>query len=145
MTKEELTQRIEKCNLKDLKIEKINKRIEKWSKGMRPEAIEICKAFGDGIYGTPKYQEARIKYDEFKKNNIDGIWSRDPKLNDLFNPNDWNKGPNFNELYSAYRDLAETKNTLDKYRTQFDKLLNFENEEKIEVIWSFLQNWKRRP
>ena len=49
---------------------------------------------------------------------------------------EWNKGPQFDEAYSAYRDLAESKRTLEKYRNQLDKLNNFNNMEKIPAIWN---------
>lgn len=133
MTREEINTRIEKKN-KD--IEKINKRIAKWSNGMNEEAKSIC-AQCEVLYDAPNYKESYRQYDAYRQShfNDSSCFRQD---------SEWNKGPNMNELYSAYRDLAEAKNTLAKYQVQLDKLTNFENEEKIEVIWNFLQQWKVR-
>jgi len=46
MDKNELLRRIEK---KEKDIEKINKRITKWSKGLRPEDIAVCEPFGNCV------------------------------------------------------------------------------------------------
>lgn len=131
MTKEELTSRIEKSKEK---IAKIEKRIAKWTLGMNEEAKAIVAAC-ELLYDDPKLKSSYETYKEYEK-----IHENDPTV---FNPNDWNKGPQLGEAYRAYRDLAETKNTLHKYETALNKLINFDNAEKIEVIWSFLQAWKK--
>lgn len=141
MTKEKLQDRISK---KEQDIQKIEKRIAKWAKGLRPEDIAICESFGNCFYGdkprdvhwsnfhgTELFQETYRKYKEY----ID-------THNDIPSSDDWNKGPNMHELYSAYRDLGEARHTLEKYTEELNKLVNFENEEKIEVIWNFLMQWK---
>lgn len=46
------------------------------------------------------------------------------------------------EYYSKASDLNDARITLKKYELELQKLINYENEEKIEVIWNFLQNWK---
>ena len=130
MTKEELAVRIEKSNEK---IAKIEKRIAKWTKGMNEEAKAVVAAC-EALYGTPEYKSSYEAYKEYEK-----AHENDPTV---FNPEDWNKGPQLGEAYRAYRDLAEAKNTLHKYQVALDKLTNFDNAEKIEVIWSFLQDWK---
>lgn len=129
MEKEDLLKRVEK---KNIDIQKIEKRIAKWSKGLRPEDIEIVKPFGepDCIYGTPKYSKQYELYKQYK--------DRD----DIPKSDDWNKGPNFYELYSAYRDLGDNKATLQKYLVAIDKIDNFAKEEKIKVIWDFLTEWE---
>ena len=129
MDKNELLKRIEK---KEKDIEKINKRIAKWSNGLRPQDIEIVKPFGEAeyVYGTPKYKQQYEIYSQYK--------NRD----DRPKSDDWNKGPNFYELYSAYRDLGDNKATLQKYKISLDKIDNFEKAEKIEVIWQFLTEWE---
>lgn len=131
MTKEELNKRIEK---KNQEIEKIQKRIDKWTKGMNEEAKAIVAAC-ELVYDNPKLAEARKKYEEYEKDH-----ENDPTV---YNPNDWNKGPQLGEAYRAYRDLAEAKSTLNKYLVQLDKLANFEKEEKITAIWDFLMNWRQ--
>lgn len=132
MSKEELQARIEK---KEKDIEKINKRIAKWSNGLREQDIEIVKPFGeiDYIYGTPKYQQQVKIYKNYKEN-----------TKDIPESDDWNKGPNFYELYSAYRDLGENKNTLNKYIEAIKKIDNFNNMEKIGPIWDFLTDWENK-
>lgn len=142
MTKEELKNRIEKSNDK---IAKIEKRIAKWSKGLRPEDIAICEPFGSCIYGTaprymnwrdyhgtPEYQTARKNYEEYYN----------AHKNDIPFSDDWNKGPNIGELYNAYRDLGEARHTLEKYENELKNLDKFDSEEKIPVIWEFLQKWR---
>ena len=46
------------------------------------------------------------------------------------------------EYYSKRHDLEDAKATLNKYQLELSKIENYENAEKIEVIWNFLQNWK---
>lgn len=143
MTKEELQKRIDK---KNQEIEKINRRIEKWSKGLRPADIDVCKPFGNCIYGsaprnvnwrdyhgTPEYQEASKNYNNYVDSH-----------NDIPTSDDWSKGPNIGELKSAYRDLGEARYTLAKYQDELKNLDKFDSEEKVEVIWNFLQDWKKR-
>ena len=131
MTKEELQTRIEKTNEK---IEKINKRIKKWSTNMKQEAIDIASPYVDVEYGTPEYKVAGEKYRAYKSTH-----SYD---NEVYNQEEWNKGPNLEELVSAYSDLHEANKLLAKYQSQLDKLVNFEKAEKVEVIWNFIQKWK---
>lgn len=131
MDKEELGKRIEK---KQKEIEKIEKRIAKWTTGMSEEAKKIAAAC-ELVYDDPKMKAAYDAYKSFSETH-----EYDPKV---FNQNEWNKGPQFSEAYRAYRDLAEAKSTLNKYITQVNKLTNFENKEKIKVIWDFLQDWKQ--
>lgn len=143
MEREELLRRIEK---KEKDITKIEKRIAKWSKGLREQDIEILKPFGnctygtaprgtrwDAYHGTKDFQVAYENYKEYKAKEINNIPSSD----------DWNKGPNFSETYSAYRDLGDARNTLANYKIALEKLDNFENEEKIEAIWNFLCAWEQ--
>lgn len=144
MERQELLNRIEKKN-KD--IAKIEKRIAKWSSGLRPEDIEICKPFGNCVYGTAprgtswsnyhgtkEFQVAYDNYKNYKAKEGDNIPSSD----------DWNKGPNIGELYSAYRDLGEARNTLANYQIALEKMDNFEKEEKIEALWEFLCEWENK-
>ncbi len=141
MKKEEILKRIEN---KEKEIEKIEKRITKWSSGLRPQDIAVCKPFGDCVYGsaprsmswrdyhgTPEYQDASKAYNDYINTH-----------KDIPSSDDWNKGPNISELKNAYRDLGEARNTLEKYKVELQKLDNYENAEKIEVIWDFLMQWK---
>lgn len=130
MTQEELQVRIEK---KNNDIAKIEKRIAKWSKGMNEEAKRIASEC-ELVYDDPKYHNAYANYKLYAD-----AHKRD---RDVYS-DDWNKGPQLDELYRAYRDLAEAKATLNKYLVQMDAKKNFDNMEKIEVIWNFLQNWKK--
>lgn len=143
MEREELLRRIEK---KEKDIEKINKRIAKWTKGLRTQDIEVLVPFGNCTYGsaprgsrwsdyhgTKEFQVVYNNYKEYKAREENNIPSSD----------DWNKGPNFSEAYSAYRDLGEARNTLANYKIQLEKQDNFENEEKVEVLWNFLCTWEQ--
>ena len=144
MELKELQRRIENKN-KD--IEKINKRIAKWSAGLRPEDIAICEPFGNCVYGTvPRgmswsnyhgteaFQLAKQNYRNYLEKEKGNIPSAD----------DWNKGPNINELHTAYIDLGEARNTLANYQIQLEKINNFENEEKIKALWDFLCEWETK-
>lgn len=131
MTKEELELRIEKVKEK---ISKIENRITKWTNGMNDEAKSLAAAC-ELVHDDPKMKAAYDAYANYKKDH-----EYDPTV---YNQNDWNKGPQFNDAYNAYRDLAEAKNTLHKYEVALTKLINFNNAEKIEVIWAFLQDWKK--
>lgn len=132
MTKEELQARIEK---KQADILKINKRIAKWSQGMNPEAIALCKAYGYSDYHTPEYEKARQDYNTYLDQH-----QKDPSVFavDIYD----NKGPNPDELMRAYRDLFEADNTVKKYQEASDKISNFDKEDKIPVLDEFLKNWK---
>ena len=143
MEREELLRRIEK---KEKDIQKIEKRIAKWTNGLRAQDIEVLIPFGNCVYGTAprgsrwsdfhgtkEYQLAYDNYKEYKEKEGQNIPSNE----------DWNKGPCFSEAYSAYRDLGEARNTLANYKVQLEKLDNFENEEKIEAIWNFLCAWEQ--
>ena len=125
---------IKKIDNKKVEIGKIYKRIEKWTKGLRPQDIEVLKAFEDLEYDSDKWMEAVAKYRSY----------RDAEKNNIPSSDDWNKGPNFYEAYSAYDNLGEAKRTLHKYEIQLTKINNFENEEKIEAIWTFLCEWETK-
>ena len=144
MEREELLRRIEKKN-KD--IEKIEKRIAKWGKGLRPEDIAICEPFGKCVFGTaPRgtrwndyhgtndYQVAVRNYREYV----------DREGNNIPSSDDWNKGPNIRELRTAYIDLGEARNTLANYQVQLEKVDNFAKEEKVPAIWDFLCAWENK-
>ena len=130
MSKEELQARIEK---KEKDIEKINKRIAKWSNGLRPQDIEVVEPFGeiDYVYGTPKYQQQVKIYKDYKEN-----------TKDIPKSDDWNKGPNFYELYSAYRDLGENKVTLKKYRNALALVDEKNSKPVIKIFKEFFDNQK---
>lgn len=95
-------------------IEKIEKRITKWTTKKDSE-----KEF-EKEYGWLNTFEARK--DEFKKDWIENCER---------------------EIRSANRDLAEANETLKKYQDQVNKIDEFNNSEKIEVIWNFLQEWRK--
>lgn len=95
-------------------IEKIEKRITKWTAKKDSE-----KEF-EKEYGWLNTFESRK--DEFKKDWIENCER---------------------EIRSANRDLAEANETLKKYQDQVNKIDEFNNSEKIEVIWNFLQEWRK--
>lgn len=131
MSKEELLKRIEK---KKNDIEKINKRIAKWSKGLRQQDIDIVKPFGepDYVYGTSNYKQQYAIYDDYKAVEKDNIPESD----------DWNKGPNFYELYSAYRDLGDNKLTLNKYKNALALVDDKNSKPVIKIFKEFFDNQK---
>jgi hypothetical protein len=48
------------------------------------------------------------------------------------------------EVIRAQRDLKDNQNLLSKYQSELDKKDTFEKEEKVPVIWEFLQNYKKQ-
>lgn len=119
MTNEEIKARIIK---KEQDILKIEKRIAKWTTGMNDEAKNIAK---NSSYQDYKLYAQQHQYDAT-----------------VYNQVDWNKGPELSEARQAYMDLEEANKTLRKYKAQITEKESFENTEKVEVIWNFLQNWK---
>lgn len=95
-------------------IEKIEKRITKWTTKKDSEK-EFEKEYG----WLNTFEERK---DDFKK--------------------DWIENCD-REIRSANRDLAEANETLKKYQNQVNKIDEFNNSEKIEVIWNFLQEWRK--
>lgn len=131
MTREELLVRVEK---KEKDITKIQKRIDKWSKGLRTSDIEICMPFTTCIYGSKEYIGFTNTYKEWVA----------AHRHDIPTSDDWNKGPNIDELKRACIDMGEAKNTLSKYKVEIEKIDNFEKSEKIKPIWDFLCNWEEK-
>lgn len=125
MTREELQQRIEKTQVK---IEKIDKRIAKWSKGMNEEALRLCKNF----FHTNNNKDYHIAREYVKSHSYDETVCND----------DFNKGPQMDELLTAYSDLLQTQALLERYYNQLEKINAFENGDRVEVIWDFVQAWK---
>lgn len=95
-------------------IEKIEKRITKWTTKKDSEK-EFEKEYG----WLNTFEERK---DDFKKDWIENCER---------------------EIRSANRDLAEANETLKKYQDQVNKIDEFNNLEKIEVIWNFLQEWRK--
>ena len=100
MKREEYLDRIAKC---ELKVEKIQKRIAKWSSGMNNEAQELAKAYGLADYDTRK-----ALYAEYKAYKNDHSYD-----STVFNPESWNKGPHMDELMHAYSDLKDVLKTIE--------------------------------
>ena len=115
----QLRDRIEK---KEQQIEKINRRIAKWSKHCTEEQINAAKMF------PHNYREFR-EYCE--KNGIE---------TELDEPYPY--GDSVNELRHAYGDLDDAITTINKYKNQL-KLVNERNSTgKIGPIVEFLQRYK---
>lgn len=92
---------------------------------MNEEAKKLVAAC-ELVYGDPKSEAAYKEYKTYQESHY-----KDPTV--YRQDYEWNKGPNFEEAYRAYRDLAETKATLNKYRTQLNKIENFNNMEKYQL------------
>ena len=133
MTEQEIKTRIDK---KEKEIQKIEKRIQKWTTGMNEEAKQIVMAC-ELTYEDPEYKPAFQRFKQYKEEH-----KTDPTVSRQ--DYEWNKGPQFDEAYRSYRDLAEAKQTLEKYKNQLNKLNNFNNMEKIPAIWNFLQEWRKQ-
>ena len=133
MTVTELQNRIAK---KEKDIQKIEKRISKWATGLRQADIDVVKVFADVTYDSKSFSSYRKDYENYLNTH-----------KDIPESSDWNKGPNIEELYRAYRDLGEQKVTLNKYQNMLNLELNKDNEfenNRIKVIWDFLLNYKEQ-
>lgn len=115
----QLRDRIEK---KEQAIEKINRRIAKWSKHCTEEQINAAKMF------PRKYSEFS---DYCKKHGID-TESSEPYPYD----------ESVNELRHAYGDLDDAITTINKYKNQLKLVDERNSTEKIGVIVEFLQRYK---
>jgi hypothetical protein len=131
MTKQELQTRIDK---KNSDIAKIEKRIAKWGNGIPENEKASIKEYADAIY---KHYSGKMNDNEYHL--IKEEYFSIPKTPDN---DDFNKGPNREELRRAYIDLCEATATLDKYQTAINSIANFDKMEKIKVIWDFLQQWR---
>lgn len=100
---------------KNKDIEKIQKRIDKWNDNKNSE-----KAFRKEYSWLNSFEE---RYDELKEN-----WIKECDT----------------EIRKATRDLNENLATLKKYQEQLDKLNTFNKEDKIDVIWDFLNEWEEK-
>ena len=95
-------------------IEKIEKRLSKWTMKKDSEK-EFEKAY------------SWLNTFEQRKNDFKKEWIEDCEK----------------EIRGANRDLAEANETIKKYQNQIEKINEFNNTEKIKVIWDFLQEWRK--
>lgn len=123
LTKSEL---LEKISKKEESIKKIENRIKKWSNNMCKEAIDIAKS--------------NISYSEFNTYYKNNSFREDVIRQD----GNYNKGPNIIELRSAYQDLKTAQDILEKLKLKLNEVEAFENQEKISVIWDFLEDWRKK-
>ena len=130
MSAQELQDRITK---KEAAIEKIRKRIDKWSKGMNEEAVELCKIFETVPYGTAAYKTAYQNYRAYSDSH-----ENDPTVNS----GEYGKAPDIGELYSAYRDLGDSLITLNKYKNALTLEQDKAEKPVIQIFKEFFDNWK---
>ena len=131
MDANELQARIEK---NEIKIQKIEKRIAKWTRGMNAEArrlVAACEVTDE----DPTYDSAwenALNYQSAHKN--------DPTV--VNQADEYSGVPNMVEAMRASRDLALAKATLENNKAKLAKIDAFNKTEKIGVVWDFLQKWK---
>lgn len=116
MTIEELKARISK---KEDQISKLNKKIDKLSKNFTAEELDLIKSTLNRTYRDTTNILKDVSHD------YDTGW---PNIRD------------------AYQKVEEAETTLNKYKNQL--ALKQEQEQtlandRIDVIWNFLQNWKK--
>lgn len=112
MDKQTLLDRISK---KEIQIEKIKRRIEKWKNQCTDDEISIAETYKDN-------------YSKF------ATYCRQYNLGTSFTP--------MSELRSAYSDLTEAEVTLNKYKNQLNIIIDKESTEKIEIFVEFLNRYK---
>lgn len=127
----ELQTRIEK---KQQDIAKIEKRIAKYSNGLRPHDIEVLETLRKTT--NEKIFESQCDLVELYKkqegNNIPGMDSYS------------NVAPDFTEAYRAYRDLFQANQTLTKYNNMIIIEQKKESKPVIEAYAKFFDNWKKQ-
>lgn len=115
MDKQTLLDRIAK---KEVQIEKIKKRIAKWSDGLSEQDLEMAKL-------------------EFTKANNE-------KFAEYCKANGYTTSfCNIAELRSANSDLVEAEGTLNKYKNQLNIIVDRESSEKIEALVEFFKQYKQ--
>lgn len=126
----ELQTRIEK---KQQDIAKIEKRIAKWSKGLRPQDIEMLETLRNATNEKELEAQDHIIF-IYKKQEGDNIPGMDS----------YSTAPDFMEAFRAYRDLFQAKQTLTKYNNMI--IIEQEKESKpvIEAYAKFFDNWKQQ-
>lgn len=115
MNVEELTNRI---NKKEEQLKKIEKRIAKWSSGLSQEHIEASK---------------NLTFIQLRTYIAD---------NNVPESDDYNKGPNIQELKRAFIDKDEAVETLNKYKNALLIAKEKENVPVVEIFKEFFANWK---
>lgn len=108
-------------NKEDLikRIEAVNQKIEKATKN-RDKYLS-------------KISNENKKYTDVKKY----LWADIRKLNLSYD-----EEVNIDSCRTKNSEIESLTNTLNKYKEQLNKLSNFEQEEKIKVIWDFLLKWR---
>jgi len=110
------TQLLDRISKKEVQIEKINKRIIKWSKELTEEQIS------------------------FVEESIDSLWSEyRTSIQEKFGK----YNSNMDELRRAHQDLAEAKVILNKYKNQLELVESREGQEKIPVLVEFFKRYKK--
>jgi hypothetical protein len=127
----ELQTRIEK---KQQDIAKIEKRIAKWSKGLRPQDIEMLETLRNATNEKEleSLSDVALDYKKQEGKNIPGMDSY------------VSSAPDFTEAFRAYRDLFQAIQTLTKYNNMI--IIEQEKESKpvIEAYAKFFDNWKQQ-
>lgn len=103
----------------EIKLEKINKRISKWSNGLSDKDVEI----------------AHLEYSETNNSIFD---------NYIHSIADYDKKNSIYELRRAFSDLHDSQVLLDKYQNALTFQLARSQVTKIQVIVDFLNNWKEQ-
>lgn len=117
MNKEQLKERIEKSIIK---IEKLEKKVTKYSKSVSQE----FKWLIDEVLRTKDYSKLR----EYNKLKYDSHYCQGDE----------------SDYYNAKSDLESAINTYNNYVVKLKELEQYESEEKIEAIWNFLTEWKEK-
>lgn len=115
LTLEQLQERASKV---EVKIQKLEKKVLKYSSLVSQEFKNLVNEY-------------------LQTNDISKIRA----YNQLHYNNPYNQGDEY-EYYHASLDLNDKRNTLNNYLVKIEEIKQFESEEKIEVIWNFLNNWE---
>jgi hypothetical protein len=132
------------------KIAKINKRIQK-HKDRQNEAAFI-KDQAPWYSQDPKSIKTMQQLIQARWDNTDKRYADDPKYHTTIDDTKKRIEQDYQgfiseeqrEVTSAERDLEDAQAVLAKYQSQLDSKAAFDKEEKIKIIWNFLQSWKNQ-
>jgi hypothetical protein len=130
------------------KIEKINKRIQKHKDRQTEDAF--IKDQAPWYSQEPKSITTMQQLIQARWDNTDSRYANDPQYHTTIDDTKKRIEKDYQNFISneqqevkyAEHDLSDAQAILTKYQTQLDDKAAFNKEEKVAVIWQFLQNWK---
>jgi hypothetical protein len=143
MDKETLNQRINALNSK---IAKINKRLLKHQENQSEQAFvkEEAPWYSDNPKAVNTIDQlVQARWDNVDSKNKSVPLTIEDSRKSIQRAYDTYIANEKKEVEYAQQDLNTATATLTKYQSEIAKKDSFDKEEKIAIIWEFLQNWKK--